>query len=183
LNGLAAHVVLIAKCVLSGIELVGGLIDSIHIIANVGFACRNISCSSVISLAIFMTLSISACKKYPPEIEKVCNDVICSDGCKKSCDLDNDFKSYEKSQCVTACKIGCKWECKDVYMENVPDYDPKLIPKETLAECESACKETCSAECKTELSEPSELVICEAVCVPGCAFNCGKEAMKEEGAE
>ena len=45
----------------------------------------------LISLAIFMTLSISACKKYPPEIEKVCNDVICSDGCKKSCYLDNDF--------------------------------------------------------------------------------------------
>jgi hypothetical protein len=140
---------------------------------------KRINLTCLVITAIFMTLSISACKKYPPEIEKICNDTICSDGCNKSCELDTDFASYEKSQCRTACKIGCKWECKDAYMESVPDFDTKLIPKEIWDSCEEGCKESCDDECKKELSAPSEVVLCSAVCVPGCAFTCGKEVLND----
>ena len=133
----------------------------------------------VIFLMVVSLFTLGACKNYPPEIEKAC-DEACTEGCAKSCELDSDFKSYEKGTCRSSCKFGCNMGCKKNYLADIPDYDSSIVQGENKTLCENGCKEECEKGCREDNVDASELPICVHTCIPGCTYVCVRELLKQE---
>ena len=82
--------------------------------------------AGLLVLIVVSLFTLSACKNYPPEIKKVCDDA-CTIGCQESCDADFDYSISEKGTCRASCKIGYNIGCKDSYLEDIPDYDSSIL--------------------------------------------------------
>ena len=144
-------------------------------------------CFALFAICLMAILSLSACKKYPPEVEKLCDDA-CGKGCKEAC-LDNEFREeMSRASCDIICKVGCKSGCIDeLANSNEVDVSDSSVNAKASVKFKDVCMQACDEECAEKSIAADQEISCKDDCNKKCINNyienikdsCNKECTTE----